>query len=56
MEKLADIVRNEGRFKGGEQPLCLALGSDSEKDFKTRAQNIIDILDNNVMQRISRTN
>jgi hypothetical protein len=47
MEILVDVVRGEGKFEGKELPLWLALGPDSVKDMKIRAQQIIDSIDKN---------
>lgn len=47
MSTLVDVVRGEGVFKGREWPLWLALGGDSESDFRERARRIVESLDAN---------
>lgn len=47
MSLLVDMVRGEGAFEGREMPLWLALGSDSESDYRKRARRILESLDAN---------
>lgn len=47
MSLLVDVVRGEGAFKGRELPLWLALGSDSEGDYRERVRRILESLDEN---------
>jgi len=47
MELLVDVVRKEGKFERRELPLWLALGSDSERDFRQRARRVVESLDAN---------
>jgi len=47
MSLLVDVVKGEGVFKGREMPLWLALGSDSERNYRERAGRIVESLDMN---------
>jgi len=47
MSLLVDVVRGEGAFEGREFPLWLALGSDSERDYRERVSRIVESLDTN---------
>lgn len=48
MELLADVVKGEGKFKGREVPLWLVLGQDAVQDFRSRAENTLKALDQNL--------
>lgn len=45
MEVVVDVVRGEGKAKGREWPLYLALGADSERDIRTKVGKLVRHVD-----------